>query len=85
MSDAQALADLREYADLRDWIGPYSIILREAAADLGTVDGVTYRVEITDTSFFLQMPDEAFAFSLGTEWFIEPGVAGPPRTDWIFA
>jgi LmbE family N-acetylglucosaminyl deacetylase len=40
--------------------------------------------QITDTSFFLQMPDEAFAAAFGTEWFIEPGVAGPPRTGWIF-
>jgi hypothetical protein len=30
------------------------------------------------------LPDEAFAAAFGTEWFIEPGVAGPPRTAWIF-
>ncbi len=40
--------------------------------------------QITDTSFFLQMPDEAFAAGFGIEWFNEPGVAGPPRTGWIF-
>lgn len=43
-----------------------------------------HRSQITDTSFFLQMPDEAFAFSFGTEWYIEPGVSGPPRPGWIF-
>jgi LmbE family N-acetylglucosaminyl deacetylase len=42
--------------------------------------------QITDTSFFLQMPDEMFAMSFGTEWFIEKGVAtgSGPRTGWLF-
>lgn len=41
--------------------------------------------QITDTSFFLQLPEEAFAAAFGTEWFIEPGVqAAGPRWGWLF-
>ncbi len=42
--------------------------------------------QITDTSFFLQMPDDVFAMSFGTEWFIEHGVTpgAGPRTGWLF-
>lgn len=44
-----------------------------------------HRSQITDTSFFLQMPDEIFAGAFGTEWYIEPGVeADGPRAGWIF-
>jgi LmbE family N-acetylglucosaminyl deacetylase len=35
-----------------------------------------HRSQITDTSFFLQMPPEAFAMAFGTEWFIRRGA--PP-------
>lgn len=41
--------------------------------------------QIDDTSFFLEMPDEAFAAAFGTEWFIEHGVEPPHRTGWIFS
>ncbi|MGB0112798.1 MAG: PIG-L family deacetylase [Ilumatobacteraceae bacterium] len=40
--------------------------------------------QISDTSFFLQMPDEAFGASFGTEWFIEHDRQPPYRRDWIF-
>ncbi len=40
--------------------------------------------QIEDTSFFLQMPDEAFASAFGTEWFIEHDRHPPFRTGWIF-
>ncbi len=43
-----------------------------------------HRSQIEDTSFFLQMPDEAFAESFGTEWFIEHDAQPPVRTAWIF-
>jgi LmbE family N-acetylglucosaminyl deacetylase len=43
-----------------------------------------HRSQIEDTSFFLQMPDEAFAQSFGTEWFIEHDEQPPVRTGWIF-
>jgi LmbE family N-acetylglucosaminyl deacetylase len=40
--------------------------------------------QIQDTSFFLQMPDEAFAAAFGTEWFIEHDGRPPLRRGWIF-
>jgi LmbE family N-acetylglucosaminyl deacetylase len=40
--------------------------------------------QITDSSFFLEMPDEAFAGSFGIEWFIERGVEPGLRTGWLF-
>ena len=43
-----------------------------------------HRSQIEDTSFFLEMPDEAFAAAFGTEWFIEHGVDPPYRQGWIF-
>ncbi len=41
--------------------------------------------QIEDTSFFLQMPDEAFAAAFGVEWFIEHDGNPPVRSGWIFA
>ena len=43
-----------------------------------------HRSQITDTSFFLQMPEEAFAASFGTEWFIQKGVKPGLRPGWLF-
>jgi LmbE family N-acetylglucosaminyl deacetylase len=45
-----------------------------------------HRSQVTDTSFFLEMPDDVFAMSFGTEWFIEKGVApgAGPRAGWLF-
>jgi LmbE family N-acetylglucosaminyl deacetylase len=36
--------------------------------------------QISEQSFFLAMPDEGFAYSFGTEWFIRPG-HGPGITE----
>jgi len=44
-----------------------------------------HRSQISDTSFFLEMPDTAFAASFGTEWFIEHDRRPPFRTGWIFS
>ncbi len=44
----------------------------------------SHRSQITDTSFFLEMPDEAFAHAFGTEWFIEKGGRPGLRTGWLF-
>ena len=44
-----------------------------------------HRSQVTDTSFFLQMPAEMFLMAFGTEWFLEPGVdADGPEPGWIF-
>ena len=46
----------------------------------------SHRSQVTDTSFFMNMPDEVFTLSFGTEWFIERGVetGSGPRVGWIF-
>ena len=43
-----------------------------------------HRSQITDTSFFLEMPDEAFDQSFGTEWFILQGAEPGLRPGWLF-
>jgi LmbE family N-acetylglucosaminyl deacetylase len=43
-----------------------------------------HRSQITDTSFFLEMPDEAFSVAFGTEWFIEKGAEPGLRAGWLF-
>jgi LmbE family N-acetylglucosaminyl deacetylase len=43
-----------------------------------------HRSQIEDTSFFLQMPDDVFALSFGTEWFIEHDAQPPVRDGWLF-
>jgi len=43
-----------------------------------------HRSQITDTSFFLQMPDDAFNESFGTEWFILEGAEPGVRPGWLF-
>jgi LmbE family N-acetylglucosaminyl deacetylase len=43
-----------------------------------------HRSQISDTSFFLEMPDEVFAMAFGTEWFIEHDAQPPVRRGWIF-
>ena len=43
-----------------------------------------HRSQITDSSFFLEMPDEVFAMAFGVEWFIEHDRQPPHRDGWIF-
>jgi len=43
-----------------------------------------HRSQITDTSFFLDMPDDAFNQSFGTEWFILKGAEPGLRPGWLF-
>ena len=40
--------------------------------------------QVTDTGFFLQMPDDIFAMSFGTEWFIKKGSEPGVRPGWLF-
>jgi LmbE family N-acetylglucosaminyl deacetylase len=40
--------------------------------------------QITDTSFFSQMPDEQFAAAFGTEWFIRVGAPKGIHESWLF-
>jgi len=43
-----------------------------------------HRSQVTDTSMFMEMPDDVFARVFGTEWFIEQGVDPPLRRGWLF-
>ncbi|MGZ4768465.1 MAG: PIG-L family deacetylase [Ilumatobacteraceae bacterium] len=43
-----------------------------------------HRSQITDTSFFLEMPEEAFSTAFGTEWYIQKGVEPGLRPGWLF-
>jgi LmbE family N-acetylglucosaminyl deacetylase len=43
-----------------------------------------HRSQITDTNFFLEMPDEAFSAAFGTEWFIEKTAEPGLRPGWLF-
>ena len=43
-----------------------------------------HRSQITDSSFFLEMPDEVFSMAFGVEWFIEHDREPPYRGGWIF-
>jgi LmbE family N-acetylglucosaminyl deacetylase len=43
-----------------------------------------HRSQVTDSSFFLQLPIDAFTLVFGREWFIEHDREPGPRTGWIF-
>jgi LmbE family N-acetylglucosaminyl deacetylase len=43
-----------------------------------------HRSQISDQSFFLEMPPEAFAAMFGFESYIERGVAPPMQRGWLF-
>ena len=54
-------------------VDPVRVLKREAV--------MAHRSQVTDSSFFAQMPDEIFAVSFGTEWYIEKGVAAGDGPD----
>jgi LmbE family N-acetylglucosaminyl deacetylase len=43
-----------------------------------------HRSQISDQSFFLEMPEDAFAAMFGIESYIERGVEPPMRRGWLF-
>ncbi|MDJ0768899.1 MAG: PIG-L family deacetylase [Ilumatobacter sp.] len=43
-----------------------------------------HRSQVSDSSFFLQMPEEAFALAFGSEWYLEHDRDPGPRTGWFF-
>ena len=46
---------------------------------------ITYhRSQVTDAGFFMSLPDEAFAFAFGTEWFTRKDARHPLRDGWLF-
>lgn len=43
-----------------------------------------HRSQVTDSSFFVQMPADLFRQAFGTEWFIEHDRPPGPRPGWVF-
>ena len=41
--------------------------------------------QITETSIFLSLPDDAFAITWGTEWFVRVGAEPQTTESWLFA
>jgi LmbE family N-acetylglucosaminyl deacetylase len=67
-----AEADITHAVD----VVPYVALKRASIACHGS--------QISDSAFFLQMPDEMFVRAFGTEWFIKRGDPGPMRPGWLF-
>ena len=40
--------------------------------------------QVSDSSFFLQMPPEVFAMAFGTEWYMKKGADPGVRVGWLF-
>jgi LmbE family N-acetylglucosaminyl deacetylase len=76
--------DVPDFDDTEDWGKPESMIT--AAVDVTPYLEYKRRAmrahasQISEASFFLAMPDEAFRFGFGTEWFIRDG-QGPGITE----
>jgi LmbE family N-acetylglucosaminyl deacetylase len=43
-----------------------------------------HRSQVTDTNYFLEMPDEVFTNAFGTEWFIQKDAEPGLRPGWLF-
>jgi LmbE family N-acetylglucosaminyl deacetylase len=39
--------------------------------------------QVSDSTFFLQMPQEMFSLAFGTEWYRRAGGTGPAHEDWL--
>jgi LmbE family N-acetylglucosaminyl deacetylase len=42
-----------------------------------------HKSQISDSSFFMEMPEEIFAMSFGTEWFIREGHPAGISESWL--
>ena len=65
-------AELTLGVDVRAW------------ADRKRASIAAHRSQVTDSSFFLQLPPDRFAEAFGTEWYIEHDRSPGPRRGWIF-
>ncbi len=65
-------AELTHEVDVSDYVGAK----RNAIA--------SHRSQVTDTGFFLSMPEEMFANGFRREWFIERGREPGMRPGWLF-
>ena len=89
--DDEELAAQREEMRETDMGTPAALITHEIDV-LDVLDEkrramAAHRSQIGAESFFLTMPDDAFAAAFGQEWFIEVGAdrAGPPHATDLFA
>ena len=89
--DDPELAEQREEMRETDMGSPSSEITHEIDVSGALAQKrqamAAHRSQITEESFFMTMPDEAFAAAFGTEWFIERGAsrAGEPYVGDLFA
>ncbi len=67
-----AEAELTLAVDVRDYVAHKRASMR------------CHRSQISESSFFLEMPDEVFRLAFGTEWFIEHDATPPHRVGWLF-
>ncbi len=65
-------AELTHAVDVADYIGAKRESIKCHAS------------QITDTGFFLRMPEDVFAASFATEWFVKKGAAPGLRPGWLF-
>jgi LmbE family N-acetylglucosaminyl deacetylase len=65
-------AELTHAVDVTPWI------------DRKRASIAAHRSQVSDSSFFLQMPPEAFAMAFGTEWYTKKGAAPGVRPGWLF-
>lgn len=87
LAAGEEISELEPDADIDDTFGsPASIITTSVdVSEFIEVKRASMRAhasQIGDDSFFLAMPDEAFAAAFGTEWFIRRG-AQVADDDWI--
>lgn len=77
-----------EPADFADDFSPRDAITTrvDVRAHLGVKRAAlgAHASQIDETSLFLAMPDELFARSFGTEWFIRRGAPDGTRETWLF-
>jgi len=67
-----AEADLTHAVDVSAWI------------DRKRASITCHRSQVSDSSFFLQMPEAAFNAGFGTEWYIKVGEEPGLRSGWLF-
>jgi LmbE family N-acetylglucosaminyl deacetylase len=65
-------AELTHEVDVRPWVAKKRASIACHAS------------QVSDSSFFLAMDEEAFAMAFGTEWYIEKGAAPGLRPGWLF-
>jgi len=76
MDDGNPMGTPEEELTLGVDVSDYTRFKRAAIA--------AHRSQVSDSSFFLQMPLEIFGTAFGTEWYIEHGRPPGLRMGWVF-